>query len=182
MVESACFLISLKNLNPKKIFGFAKHTSLPGLLLLLHLSLFLLLGNYWASSKKILFLVHKNACTRSPLPSCHACQGKMRVECLLAVMFSHHELLFSSLPDSYKCGKSLGPVESLQEHPQYPNKILIGYSRGLVVLWDFESRHVDNLFLGKQVCGWHVNIFKCKLVKCLGLHRFEITCESQSLL
>ncbi|XP_017310573.1 lethal(2) giant larvae protein homolog 1 [Ictalurus punctatus] len=58
--------------------------------------------------------------------------------------------VMQSLPDSYKCGKSLGPVESLQEHPQHPDKILIGYSRGLVVLWDFQSRHVDNLFLGKQ--------------------------------
>ncbi|GAA6068504.1 lethal(2) giant larvae protein homolog 1 isoform X2, partial [Tachysurus ichikawai] len=61
--------------------------------------------------------------------------------------------IMQSLPDSYKCGKSLGPVESLQEHPQHPDKILIGYSRGLVVLWDFQSRHVDNLFLGKQVGG-----------------------------
>uniref|UniRef100_A0AAR2IKB2 Lethal giant larvae homologue 2 domain-containing protein n=1 Tax=Pygocentrus nattereri TaxID=42514 RepID=A0AAR2IKB2_PYGNA len=46
--------------------------------------------------------------------------------------------LFSSVPEEYKCGKSLGPVESLQEHPQHPDKILIGYSRGLVVLWDLQ--------------------------------------------
>lgn len=56
-----------------------------------------------------------------------------------------------SLPDDYRCGKSLGPVESLQEHPQQAGKILIGYSRGLVVLWDLSSRHADQLFLGKQV-------------------------------
>uniref|UniRef100_A0A3Q2NXB7 LLGL scribble cell polarity complex component 1 n=1 Tax=Fundulus heteroclitus TaxID=8078 RepID=A0A3Q2NXB7_FUNHE len=55
-----------------------------------------------------------------------------------------------SLPDDYRCGKSLGPVESLQEHPQQPGKILIGYSRGLVVLWDLSARHADQLFLGKQ--------------------------------
>uniref|UniRef100_A0A3B3DY64 LLGL scribble cell polarity complex component 1 n=1 Tax=Oryzias melastigma TaxID=30732 RepID=A0A3B3DY64_ORYME len=55
-----------------------------------------------------------------------------------------------SLPDDYRCGKSLGPVESLQEHPQQAGKILIGYSRGLVVLWDLSSRHADQLFLGKQ--------------------------------
>uniref|UniRef100_A0A671T072 Lethal(2) giant larvae protein homolog 1-like n=1 Tax=Sinocyclocheilus anshuiensis TaxID=1608454 RepID=A0A671T072_9TELE len=54
------------------------------------------------------------------------------------------------VPEEYKCGKSLGPVESLQEHPQDSDKILIGYSRCLVVLWDLNSRHVDNLFLGKQ--------------------------------
>lgn len=58
---------------------------------------------------------------------------------------------FPSLPDDYRCGKSLGPVESLQEHPQQPGKILIGYSRGLVVLWDLSLRHAEQLFLGKQV-------------------------------
>uniref|UniRef100_A0A8C0YF40 LLGL scribble cell polarity complex component 1 n=1 Tax=Cyprinus carpio carpio TaxID=630221 RepID=A0A8C0YF40_CYPCA len=59
--------------------------------------------------------------------------------------------IMQSVPEEYKCGKSLGPVESLQEHPQDSDKILIGYSRGLVVLWDLNSRHVVNLFLGKQV-------------------------------
>uniref|UniRef100_A0A672Z105 LLGL scribble cell polarity complex component 1 n=1 Tax=Sphaeramia orbicularis TaxID=375764 RepID=A0A672Z105_9TELE len=59
-------------------------------------------------------------------------------------------VLFSSLPDDYRCGKSLGPVEALQEHPQQAGKILIGYSRGLVVLWDLSSRHIGQLFLGKQ--------------------------------
>lgn len=62
-------------------------------------------------------------------------------------------LPFSSLPDDYRCGKSLGPVESLQEHPQQSGKILIGYSRGLVVLWDLSSRRTEQLFLGKQVPG-----------------------------
>uniref|UniRef100_A0A8C4DN84 LLGL scribble cell polarity complex component 1 n=1 Tax=Dicentrarchus labrax TaxID=13489 RepID=A0A8C4DN84_DICLA len=52
--------------------------------------------------------------------------------------------------DDYRCGKSLGPVESLQEHPQQSGKILIGYSRGLVVLWDLSARHAEQLFLGKQ--------------------------------
>uniref|UniRef100_A0A8C4DNE9 LLGL scribble cell polarity complex component 1 n=1 Tax=Dicentrarchus labrax TaxID=13489 RepID=A0A8C4DNE9_DICLA len=55
-----------------------------------------------------------------------------------------------TLPDDYRCGKSLGPVESLQEHPQQSGKILIGYSRGLVVLWDLSARHAEQLFLGKQ--------------------------------
>uniref|UniRef100_A0A667Z7C6 LLGL scribble cell polarity complex component 1 n=1 Tax=Myripristis murdjan TaxID=586833 RepID=A0A667Z7C6_9TELE len=55
-----------------------------------------------------------------------------------------------TLPEDYRCGKSLGPVESLQEHPQQPGKILIGYSRGLVVLWDLSTRHANHLFLGKQ--------------------------------
>lgn len=62
-----------------------------------------------------------------------------------------HAFCFPSLPDDHKCGKSLGPVESLQEHPQQPEKILIGYSRGLVVLWDLITNQAEQLFLGKQV-------------------------------
>uniref|UniRef100_A0A669BB37 LLGL scribble cell polarity complex component 1 n=1 Tax=Oreochromis niloticus TaxID=8128 RepID=A0A669BB37_ORENI len=54
------------------------------------------------------------------------------------------------LPEDYRCGKSLGPVEALQEHPQQSGKILIGYSRGLVVLWDLSTRLAEQLFLGKQ--------------------------------
>lgn len=56
-----------------------------------------------------------------------------------------------SLPEDYRCGKSLGPVESLQEHPRQAGKILIGYSRGLVVLWDVSGRQIEQLFFGKQV-------------------------------
>nr|XP_014344770.1 PREDICTED: lethal(2) giant larvae protein homolog 1 [Latimeria chalumnae] len=65
--------------------------------------------------------------------------------------------VMQSVPDEYKCGKALGPIESLQEHPHSPNKILIGYSRGLVALWDHGTRQVDNLFLGNQQLeslGW----------------------------
>lgn len=73
-------------------------------------------------------------------------------EYVLVVMLSTCLVIpLFSVPEEYKCGKSLGPVESLQEHPKDSDKILIGYSRGLVVLWDLSSRHVDNLFLGKQV-------------------------------
>uniref|UniRef100_A0A672RS07 LLGL scribble cell polarity complex component 1 n=1 Tax=Sinocyclocheilus grahami TaxID=75366 RepID=A0A672RS07_SINGR len=69
---------------------------------------------------------------------------------LFVMLFTCLVIPLFSVPEEYKCGKSLGPVESLQEHPQDSDKILIGYSRGLVVLWDLNSRHVVNLFLGKQ--------------------------------
>ncbi|KAG7270167.1 hypothetical protein CRUP_026168 [Coryphaenoides rupestris] len=74
--------------------------------------------------------------------------------------------VIQSLPDDYRCGKSLGPVESLQEHPQQPGKILIGYSRGLVVLWDLSTRHVDHLFLGKQPVSSTIPYgpFPCKAI------------------
>ncbi|KAE8578862.1 hypothetical protein XENTR_v10023802 [Xenopus tropicalis] len=58
--------------------------------------------------------------------------------------------IVKSLPEEYRCGKTLGPVESLQEHPCQRGTILIGYSRGLVVLWDQEGRKVEHLFLGNQ--------------------------------
>ncbi|XP_069840331.1 lethal(2) giant larvae protein homolog 1 isoform X2 [Dendropsophus ebraccatus] len=58
--------------------------------------------------------------------------------------------IVQSLPDEYRCGKTLGPVESLQQHPRQPNKLLIGYSRGLVTVWDRESRKVEHHFLGNQ--------------------------------
>lgn len=72
----------------------------------------------------------------------------------MAVLFC-----FLSLPDDYRCGKSLGPVESLQEHPRQPGKILIGYSRGLVVLWDPIARRAEQLFLGKQVSSLKCMMF-----------------------
>ncbi|XP_040830442.1 lethal(2) giant larvae protein homolog 1 isoform X2 [Ochotona curzoniae] len=55
-----------------------------------------------------------------------------------------------SVPDDYRCGKALGPVESLQAHPGDPTKILIGYSRGLLIVWDQVARGVDHIFLGNQ--------------------------------
>uniref|UniRef100_A0A663NC62 LLGL scribble cell polarity complex component 1 n=1 Tax=Athene cunicularia TaxID=194338 RepID=A0A663NC62_ATHCN len=53
-------------------------------------------------------------------------------------------------PPCYRCGKALGPVESIQEHPRDGGRLLIGYSRGLVVLWEQNTRVVQHLFLGNQ--------------------------------
>ncbi|XP_024900140.1 lethal(2) giant larvae protein homolog 1 isoform X1 [Pteropus alecto] len=55
-----------------------------------------------------------------------------------------------SVPDDYRCGKALGPVESLQGRLQDPTKILIGYSRGLLVIWNQAAQCVDRVFLGNQ--------------------------------
>ncbi|XP_077019528.1 lethal(2) giant larvae protein homolog 1 isoform X2 [Tamandua tetradactyla] len=56
-----------------------------------------------------------------------------------------------SVPDDYRCGKALGPVESLQGHLRDPTKILVGYSRGLLAIWDPSVRRVDHVFLGSQL-------------------------------
>ncbi|NXR28287.1 L2GL1 protein, partial [Cinclus mexicanus] len=58
--------------------------------------------------------------------------------------------ILQSVPDDYRCGKALGPVESIQEHPRNGSQLLIGYSRGLVVLWEQNTRAVKHLFLGNQ--------------------------------
>ncbi|KFO58979.1 Lethal(2) giant larvae protein 1, partial [Corvus brachyrhynchos] len=58
--------------------------------------------------------------------------------------------ILQSAPDDYRCGKALGPVESIQEHPCDGSRLLIGYSRGLVVLWEQSTRVVQHLFLGNQ--------------------------------
>ncbi|KAM8798550.1 lethal(2) giant larvae protein homolog 1 [Eudromia elegans] len=58
--------------------------------------------------------------------------------------------VLQSVPDDYRCGKALGPIESVQEHPREPSKLLVGYSRGLVLIWDQSTRSVDHLFLGNQ--------------------------------
>ncbi|KAL2298862.1 hypothetical protein Nmel_014470 [Mimus melanotis] len=58
--------------------------------------------------------------------------------------------ILQSVPDDYRCGKALGPVESIQEHPRHGSQLLIGYSRGLVVLWEQSTRAVLHLFLGNQ--------------------------------
>ncbi|XP_054992636.1 lethal(2) giant larvae protein homolog 1 isoform X1 [Sorex araneus] len=55
-----------------------------------------------------------------------------------------------SVPDDYRCGKALGPVESLQGHLRDPNKILIGYSRGLLVIWNQAAQCAERVFLGNQ--------------------------------
>lgn len=57
-----------------------------------------------------------------------------------------------SLPDDCRCGKALGPVESLQGHLRDPTRILIGYSRGLLVIWNQAAQCADRVFLGSQVC------------------------------
>lgn len=80
------------------------------------------------------------------------CTPKTPIPDLFPPLSPHCSLLYS-VPDDYRCGKALGPVESIQEHPQDAGRLLIGYSRGLVALWDQSTRTVQHLFLGNQVPG-----------------------------
>lgn len=42
--------------------------------------------------------------------------------------------LLHSVPEDYK--KNPGAVEAIAEQPGHPDNILIGYNRGLMVLWN----------------------------------------------
>nr|XP_012309140.2 lethal(2) giant larvae protein homolog 2 isoform X2 [Aotus nancymaae] len=54
------------------------------------------------------------------------------------------------LPDEARHRRVFEMVEVLQEHPRDPNQILIGYSRGLVVIWDLQGSRVLYHFLSSQ--------------------------------
>ncbi|XP_078482669.1 lethal(2) giant larvae protein homolog 1 [Ciona intestinalis] len=72
----------------------------------------------------------------------------------------HQDQVMQSIPDHYKTGKALGPVEAIQEHPNNPSLILIGYSRGLVVLWNDSTQSVDKYYLNDKALeslSWHSN-------------------------
>ncbi|XP_030630148.1 LLGL scribble cell polarity complex component 2 [Chanos chanos] len=56
----------------------------------------------------------------------------------------------SSVPEEYIGRRSLECVEALQENPLNPRQVLIGYGRGLLVLWDLDRRCALQHFLGTQ--------------------------------
>lgn len=49
--------------------------------------------------------------------------------------------------------RNLQCVEALQENPLNFRQVLVGYGRGLIVLWDLDARRAVQQFLGTQVCG-----------------------------
>ncbi|XP_052543794.1 LLGL scribble cell polarity complex component 2 isoform X4 [Tympanuchus pallidicinctus] len=60
------------------------------------------------------------------------------------------EAVLQWIPEDYSNRRSCELVEALQEHPKNPDQILIGYSRGLIVLWDRQDNKVTHHFLGSQ--------------------------------
>ncbi|XP_069785455.1 LLGL scribble cell polarity complex component 2 isoform X1 [Narcine bancroftii] len=61
-----------------------------------------------------------------------------------------HEAVLQNVPDEYRSRRSLGSVEALQENPRTPHQIVVGYSRGLVILWDLKANQATHHFLGDQ--------------------------------
>ncbi|GCC31541.1 LLGL scribble cell polarity complex component 2 isoform X1 [Chiloscyllium punctatum] len=58
------------------------------------------------------------------------------------------EAVLQKVPDDYQSKRSLGSVEALEENPRNPHQILIGYSRGLIILWDLQISEATHQFLG----------------------------------
>ncbi len=58
---------------------------------------------------------------------------------------------FSRIPEDYVGRRNLECVETLHENPLNPRQVLIGYSRGLMVLWDMDRQRPIQHFLGTQV-------------------------------
>ncbi|KAL4648090.1 hypothetical protein GN956_G8988 [Arapaima gigas] len=47
--------------------------------------------------------------------------------------------------------RNLESVEDLQENPLNPRQVLVGYGRGLAILWDLDGKHVVQQFMGSQL-------------------------------
>uniref|UniRef100_H0V3K9 LLGL scribble cell polarity complex component 2 n=1 Tax=Cavia porcellus TaxID=10141 RepID=H0V3K9_CAVPO len=60
------------------------------------------------------------------------------------------EAVLQWLPEEACQRRVFEMVEALQEHPQDPGQILIGYSRGLVIIWDLQGSRVLCHFLSSQ--------------------------------
>lgn len=60
------------------------------------------------------------------------------------------EAVLQWLPEEARQRRVFETVEALQEHPRDPNQILIGYNRGLIVLWDLQARRVLSHYLSSQ--------------------------------
>ncbi|KAF3817257.1 hypothetical protein GH733_011657, partial [Mirounga leonina] len=60
------------------------------------------------------------------------------------------DAVLQRLPEEARHRRVFEMVEALQEHPRDPNQVLIGYSRGLVVVWDLRGRRVLCHFLSSQ--------------------------------
>lgn len=88
------------------------------------------------------------------------------------------------LPEEARHRRVFEMVEALQEHPRDPNQILIGYSRGLVVIWDLRGSRVLSHFLSHQQLenvSWQRD--GCLIVTCHsdGSHcQWSVPSDSQS--
>ncbi|XP_032473203.1 LLGL scribble cell polarity complex component 2 isoform X1 [Phocoena sinus] len=60
------------------------------------------------------------------------------------------DAVLQRLPEEVRHRRAFEMVEALREHPRDPKQILVGYSRGLVVIWDLQGSCVLCHFLSSQ--------------------------------
>lgn len=60
----------------------------------------------------------------------------------------YQDIVMQNVPEDYKLNP--GAVESVTEQPNQPNNILIGYNRGLIVLWNRTENIADKTFVSSQ--------------------------------
>ncbi|CAH0719560.1 unnamed protein product, partial [Brenthis ino] len=60
----------------------------------------------------------------------------------------YQDLIMGNCPEDFKVNP--GAVEAVCEHPKVPSRILIGYNRGLVVLWDRATSTPTHTFVSNQ--------------------------------
>lgn len=68
----------------------------------------------------------------------------------------YQDLVTQNVPEDYKINP--GGVEAIAEHPLDPNKMVIGYSRGLMVLWDNETLNAEQTYICNKdlhSVSWH---------------------------
>ena len=61
----------------------------------------------------------------------------------------YQDVVLQNIPEDFKFNP--GSVEAIAEQPDHPNKFLIGYNRGLLVLWDNETLSADHYYVANQV-------------------------------
>ncbi|XP_071444804.1 lethal(2) giant larvae protein homolog 1 isoform X2 [Hetaerina americana] len=68
----------------------------------------------------------------------------------------YQDVVMQNVPEDYK--KNPGAVEAIAEQPGNPDRILIGYNKGLMVLWNRKTPGADQTYISSQqlesVC-WH---------------------------
>ncbi|XP_076386263.1 LLGL domain-containing protein l(2)gl isoform X5 [Megachile rotundata] len=60
----------------------------------------------------------------------------------------YQDVVMQNVPDDYK--KNPGAVEAIAEQPGHPDNILIGYNRGLMVLWNKATPGAQQTFVSTQ--------------------------------
>ncbi|KAK7501290.1 hypothetical protein BaRGS_00007415 [Batillaria attramentaria] len=74
----------------------------------------------------------------------------------LADQIIYQDLVMQNVPDDFKV--SPGAVEAIAVHPTNPEKFLIGYNRGLIVLWDNKENNTVQTYNATQQLEsltWH---------------------------